>query len=254
MRILGVVDLLGGHAVHAKAGSRDQYEAVRMITPTRRPFADGDPVGLAQWYIRDLGVAELYAADLDAIQGRPRQDALVASLAEIGAPLWLDAGITTVAAARSALELAAAVVVVGLETMLSYGALAEICAAVGGDRVGFSLDLRGGEPIVHSGVPVEPPHVIASRAADAGAGAVIVLDLARVGTASGPDLALFTRVREAVPGVTLLSGGGVRGSEDLARLAAAGCDGALIATALHDGRLGRDELATARNRQRRPSR
>jgi phosphoribosylformimino-5-aminoimidazole carboxamide ribotide isomerase len=95
---------------------------------------------------------------------------------------------------------------------------------------------------------------MASRAAVAGAGAVIVLDLARVGTGSGLDLALLTRVREAAPGVTLLAGGGVRGSEDLVRLAAAGCDGALVATALHDGGLGRDELAAASNPHRSPSR
>jgi uncharacterized protein related to proFAR isomerase len=35
-----------------------------------------------------------------------------------------------------------------------------------------------------------------------------------------------------VPGLTLLAGGGVRGTEDLEKLAGAGCDGALVATAL----------------------
>jgi uncharacterized protein related to proFAR isomerase len=35
--------------------------------------------------------------------------------------------------------------------------------------------------------------------------------------------------------VIVLAGGGVRGPDDLSALAAAGCDGALIATALHTG-------------------
>jgi phosphoribosylformimino-5-aminoimidazole carboxamide ribotide isomerase len=86
---------------------------------------------------------------------------------------------------------------------------------------------------------------VAARAASAGAGAVIVIDLARVGTGTGLDLALIARVREAAPQVTLLAGGGVRGPEDLARLADSGCDGALVATALHDGRLGAAEVAAA---------
>src|SRR5206468_7321261 len=123
---------------------------------------------------------------------------------------------------RHALELAAAVVVVGLETMPSYDALAEICASAGADRVAFSLDLRDGEPVIASrasGVPSEPAHVVAARAAGAGAGALIVIDLARVGTETGLDLALIARVREAVPGLTLFAGGGVRGAEDLVRLA-----------------------------------
>jgi HisA/HisF family protein len=246
MRVLGVLDLLAGRAVHARAGRRDSYEPVRTVAGVA---IDGDAVELARTYLRHLGLTEFYAADLDAITNRPPQDTLVASIAALGAPLWLDAGIASVTAARHALELAAAVVVVGLETMPSYDALAEICASAGGDRVAFSLDLRDGEPVVDSeasAIRGEPPHVMAARAAAAGVGALIVIDLARVGMGTGIDLALIARVREAAPGLTLLAGGGVRGADDLARLADAGCDGALVATALHDGRLGAGDVAAAR--------
>jgi phosphoribosylformimino-5-aminoimidazole carboxamide ribotide isomerase len=253
MRVIGVLDLLAGCAVHARAGRRDGYEPVRTVAGVA--IEPGDAVALARVYLRDLRITELYVADLDAILGRPRQDTLVASLAALGPPLWLDSGAASVADARRALELAAAVVVIGLETLPSYGALAEICASVGGDRVAFSLDLRDGEPITASRVrnePAhnEPAHIIAERAAQAGVAAVIVIDLARVGTGTGLDLALIARVRDAVPGLTLLAGGGVRGPEDLVRLADAGCDGALVATALHDGRLGAEDVAAARRRHR----
>ena len=60
-------------------------------------------------------------------------------------------------------------------------------------------------PSEASGIRGEPPHVVAARAAGAGVAAVIVIDLARVGTGTGLDLALIGRVREAVPGLTLLS-------------------------------------------------
>ena len=246
MRVLGVLDLLAGRAVHARAGRRDRYKPVRTVAGVA---IDGNAVALARTYLRPLGLTELYAADLDAIANRPPQDTLVAALEALGAPLWLDAGIASVTAARHALELAAAVVVVGLETLPSYEELAEICASAGGDRVAFSLDLRDGEPVVASeasGIRGEPPHVVAARAAGAGVAAVIVIDVARVGTGTGLDLALIARVREAVPGLTLLAGGGIRGADDLARLADAGCDGALVATALHDGRLGADDVAAAR--------
>ena len=246
MRVLGVLDLLAGRAVHARGGRRDSYEPVRTVAGVA---IDGDAVELARTYLRHLGLTEFYAADLDAIANRPPQDTLVASIAALGAPLWLDAGIASVTAARHALELAAAVVVVGLETMPSYDALAEICASAGGDRVAFSLDLRDGEPVVDSeasAIRGEPPHVVAARAAAAGVGALIVIDLSRVGMGTGMDLALIARVREAAPGLTLLAGGGVRGADDLARLADAGCDGALVATALHDGRLGAEDIAAAR--------
>jgi phosphoribosylformimino-5-aminoimidazole carboxamide ribotide isomerase len=75
---------------------------------------------------------------------------------------------------------------------------------------------------------------------------VAVLDLARVGAGDGLDTHLIARVRNAAPGVSLLAGGGVRGLDDLMRLADAGCDGALVATALHNGRLGAADVAAAR--------
>src|SRR5437667_92899 len=191
--------------------------------------------------------------------------AIVAAMAGLGAPLWLDAGVSSVDHARRVLGLGAARVIVALETLPSFDALEGICTALGGDRVVFSLDLRNGEPVFASwaswaswasgalgatgasgGIPAaEAAHLVAARAAAAGAGAVIVIDLARVGTGTGLDLELIARVREATPGLTLLAGGGVRGLEDFARLADYGCDGALVATALHDGRLGAAEVAAA---------
>ena len=121
---------------------------------------------------------------------------------------------------------------------------------MGSDRVALSLDLRDGEPVVAAGAAAgiqhEPAHGLAARAGAAGVGSVIVIDLARVGEGTGLDLELIARVREAVPGLTLLAGGGVRGPEDLVRLAGAGCDGALVATALHEGRIGPADIAAAR--------
>jgi phosphoribosylformimino-5-aminoimidazole carboxamide ribotide isomerase len=75
---------------------------------------------------------------------------------------------------------------------------------------------------------------------------MIVLDVARVGTGSGPDLEQLTRLRRAVPDMRVIAGGGIRGFDDLARLAACGCDGALVATAIHDGRLTAAGIAAAR--------
>ena len=293
MRVIGVVDLLAGRAVHARAGRRESYRPVTAVAGS--PIEAGDALGLARAYIDRLGLTEMYAADLDAIMGtkeggphdgadpdggpnkvrptvsrdttdggpdkvrptggsqdRPTasQDTIVAAMAALGAPLWLDAGVSSADRARHALDLGAARVVVGLETLTSFDELGQICAELGGDRVAFSLDLRDGEPVFAAGASGgvrlgEPAHIVAGRAAGAGAGAVIVIDLARVGTGTGLDLALVARVRETTPGLTLVAGGGIGGLEDLVRLADSGCDGALVATALHDGRLGAAEVTAA---------
>ena len=143
-RVIGGVDLSDGLAVHAQGGARAHYGPVRSLAG--RPIRPGDARAIVRWYVEELGVREIYVADLDALRGRPPQHALIRALASFDAPLWLDAAISTVAAARTAVEDGATRVVVGLETLPSLDPLAAICRAVGGHFVAFSLDLRRGAP------------------------------------------------------------------------------------------------------------
>ena len=238
MRIIGVIDVRGGSAVHARGGRRDEYAPVSVAAGER---VDGDPAALARVYIDRLGVRELYLADLDAIAGGmgAMNGGAVGQLAALGAPVWVDAGVTTVAAANAVLEAGASVVIVGLETLTSLDALGGICQSIGGRRVALSVDLRNGAPITRPGVAHAAWSAvrIAQSGAEKGVETVIVLDLPRVGTGAGVDLELMTAMRRAVPDVSLIAGGGVRSADDLEVLARAGCDGALVATALLSGAL-----------------
>jgi phosphoribosylformimino-5-aminoimidazole carboxamide ribotide isomerase len=238
MRIVGVIDIRNGQAVHARGGRRAEYVPVGAAAGER---VDGDPVALARVYVEVLGVRELYLADLDAIAAGPAvmNAGVIREVAALGAPLWIDAGVATPTAANAVVEAGAATVIVGLETLPSLDALRDIVGAIGGQRVAFSIDLRDGVPIMPPTVGHEALTTIdlVQRAAGAGVGTVIVLDLARVGTGAGIDLELIASARRVAPEVVLVAGGGVRNSEDLDRLAAAGCDGVLVATALLSGAL-----------------
>lgn len=249
MRVIGVLDLAGGAAVHAVAGRRSAYRAVR----SRLVPQSGDAVALARAYGDALALRGVYVADLDAITGGAPQHALVCAVARAAAPaaVLVDAGVCTAEQARRTLDDGAAQVVVGLETLPSLAALAPLVHEVGGERVVFSLDLRDGVPLARAGAEVAPPVeplAVAVCAADAGVSAILVLDLARVGTGRGVDLALVRRIRHACPAVAVLVGGGVRDREELERLADAGVDGVLVATALHDGRLTAADVAALRHR------
>jgi len=106
--------------------------------------------------------------------------------------------------------------------------------------VAFSLDLRDGVPLAGAEeLRAMTPRDLARRAVDAGVETVIVLDLARVGGLGGFNEPMLRELRAALPGVDLIAGGGVRDQADLDRLAAAGANGALVATALHRGVIGR---------------
>jgi phosphoribosylformimino-5-aminoimidazole carboxamide ribotide isomerase len=244
MWIIGVIDLLGGRAVHAQGGCRLGYRPVDTVAGER---IAGDAAVLSRVYVEQLGVRELYVADLDAIARGTGADDAVRAIAACGVPVWIDAGVRTVAQARRASAGGRLRVVVGLETLPSFAVLRDICVAGLSDPRGepgmasptaFSLDLRGGVPVAAAAdLRAMTPEVLACRAVDAGAGAVIVLDLDRIGSGRGVDVELIQRLRKAAPGVTLLAGGGVRDRQDLERLEAVGCDAVLVGTALHTGTL-----------------
>jgi phosphoribosylformimino-5-aminoimidazole carboxamide ribotide isomerase len=243
VRVIPVLDLMAGRAVWARGGIRSAYAPVQSALLQEA----GDAVALARACRGTLGCEECYVADLDAIMGGPLQDALLRRLAAVGSRLLADVGAAGPAQAGNALAAGADRVIVGLETLPSFGALAAIVQAHGRDRVIFSLDLRAGDPVVRPGSSHRMGALaLVEDAVQAGVPAVIVLDLARVGSGAGVDLALGAEIRRAHPGLELLIGGGIASARDLADAAAAGYDGALVASALHDGRLDAASLEASR--------
>jgi phosphoribosylformimino-5-aminoimidazole carboxamide ribotide isomerase len=245
LRLIGVIDLLAGRAVHARGGNRDEYEPVRTAAGE---VIGGDPIALASVYVHQLGLRELYVADLDAIRDSRPLAPVVRSLTTLGARVWLDAGVQSGDGVARAVDAGAAHVIVALETLPSYHSLSAICHDATAACVAFSLDLRAGSPVIAAGAEIgcEPVDVMASRAVDCGVDAIVVLDLARVGMRQGPPFGTVEVVRRAVPHVTLVAGGGVRDAGDLARLESLGCDGAVVATALHDGRIDPRQSSVSR--------
>lgn len=252
MRVIPVLDLQAGRAVHASGGERHRFSPVRSVLVSAS--ASGDACVLARAFHDTLGCDECYVADLDAIGGGSPQYALLEALARSGGRLFIDAGVATVERARELVDAGAARVVVGLETLPSFAALEQVTRAIGSERVVFSLDLRRGRPVRHPGAaPEAPPLALVGKATAAGATAILVLDLARVGSGRGLDRPLVVAIRSAHPGLELLAGGGIASPAELERLAATGLDGALVATALHSGAIGKADVRAVRRRGGHPS-
>lgn len=249
MDVIPVLDLARGVAVRAQAGDRARYEPVVSAIA---PDAVGDPAALLHAYRRRLGAKACYVADLDAIQGGAVQRVLLGELARLetgftGA-LLVDAGAHTPASTFEVLACGASEVVVGLETLRAFTDLAGIVRAVGAARLVFSVDLRLGSPILHPAmhdvVGARPDATsLTAQAVEAGVTSLLVLDLGRVGTGCGADLGLLEALRKRFPGIRLLAGGGVLARRDLDRMQDAGCDGVLVASAIHDGRITAADLA-----------
>jgi phosphoribosylformimino-5-aminoimidazole carboxamide ribotide isomerase len=246
MRVIPVIDLMHGQVVRGIAGRRDQYRPIES-----RLAADAWP-GTMGRALSAAGFRETYVADLDAIAGHAPAWQTHAELLDCGLELWIDAGVQSVEQA-SALEQfesggrRVAAIVAGLESLPSGQAIADLVRAVGPDRLIFSLDMKAGRPLTAdpamSGLT---PLQIATLALRFGVRNMIVLDLAAVGVGQGvPTAPLCRALRCLDPGLTIIAGGGVRGAHDLQMLKRAGCDAALVASALHDGRLDACEMAAA---------
>jgi phosphoribosylformimino-5-aminoimidazole carboxamide ribotide isomerase len=240
VRVVGVIDLKGGTAVHAVRGERERYRQVSGVIGGE----PGDALALARGFREELGLDELYIADLDAITGDGDNAALLAALAR-EARLMVDAGVTEPARAQALLDHGARRVIVGTETLPGPAALDRLLAELPDGTVILSVDLREGRLLSPD------PELAGSSALDAmsrlpSVREAIVLDLARVGSGAGPDVAPIAEIRAAFPDLELLAGGGVRDVDDLRALEAAGAAGALVATALHRGVIGPRELAALR--------
>jgi phosphoribosylformimino-5-aminoimidazole carboxamide ribotide isomerase len=239
VRIIGVIDLKDGQAVHARGGRRDEYAAVSEAAGT---VINGDAVKLAEVYLDTFGLTDVYVADLDAIASAAPNEDVIRGICALGGHIRVDGGVATVDQAHRVAAAGAHEVIVGLETLPSFDILRDICRHY---PVAFSLDLRNGIPMNGAERMGASPEGLARQAVAAGAKSIIVLDVARVGGTAGPDTEMLSRIRRVVTRAALLAGGGVRGLDDLTLLSRIGCDGALIATALHDGRLKPPDVAAA---------
>lgn len=240
MRIIPVLDILDGVVVHAVAGVRQEYLPIRSVLCTSVNPPD---VALA---FKSIGFKQLYVADLDAILGNvPNFRRYEEIKAATGLQLMVDGGVADVENARKVLESGASEVIIGTETLKELEFVKQAIESFGQDRVVVSLDLKDGKIVsVSEAIRFSDPLALAMRFQQMGVTRIIVLDLAKVGTGQGVNVAIVKEILEKVQ-VEVLTGGGVRDIQDLHLLRRLGVSGVLLGTALHSGRLTVDELKPA---------
>jgi phosphoribosylformimino-5-aminoimidazole carboxamide ribotide isomerase len=241
--------------LHTTVIGRPVRSSSRIASTTRlavAPEAVGEAVTLLRAFRVRLGATSCYIADLDAIQGGAVQRATLRELAQLetgfAGAIMVDAGAHSPESSFEVLATGASQVVIGLETLRGFTDLRAILRVAGASRIVFSLDLRMGSPVMHSAMQDAEGAVpdglsLAGQAVDTGVTNLVVLDLARIGTGCGADLGLIEALRKRFPEIRLMAGGGVLARRDLDRMRDAGCDGALVASAIHAGTITAADLA-----------
>ncbi|MFT3730610.1 MAG: HisA/HisF-related TIM barrel protein [Hyphomicrobium sp.] len=227
--VIPVIDVARGEVVRALKGERSGYKPIE--TPLS---ATSSPADVARGLAQIFPFRKLYLADLDGIEGRGRNTHVVPMLSQAlpRAEIWIDAGTGSRSAARAVLAAPVATLVVGTESIETVRVWEEIVAEAPGRTV-LSLDFRHGE-FMGPEAMLADPSLWPSR--------VIVMTLDRVGANEGPDIERLQSIVARAHGRRVYAAGGVRDRRDLDDIRAIGVSGALIASALHSGKISADDL------------
>jgi phosphoribosylformimino-5-aminoimidazole carboxamide ribotide isomerase len=232
MQIIPVIDLLKGVVVHAKQGDRQNYQPIQSQLTTSHQAVDIVAALLALYPFK-----QLYIADLDAIQklgGTYTNNYNVIANIQLRFPslnILVDAGISS----RSELDawnMSGVNLIIGSENFVQLEDYLAIKQSLQ-DHFMLSLDFM---PNGYKG-PTEllensshwPKHVI-------------VMALAHVGSNSGVNTQLLETIKTVAPQTHFYAAGGVRNQDDLIQLEEMGISGVLVASALHQKQLTREQL------------
>lgn len=230
MQLIPVIDLMAGQVVRGVRGERSAYRPIRSSL-----CESSAPLDLAPRLLECAASDTLYIADLDALMGGALQFDILAALLE-GLPavqLWVDGGFRdaeSIDAFRTRLGAHAdRVTPIVASESLADANTARRCLEAHHTHCILSLDRRQGSLLDAGGCHAHPEWWPAR---------VIVMTLDRVGADAGPDLDTLRSVQALRRDVQLIGAGGIRDEADLQRAAASGAGAWLVASALHDGRIG----------------
>jgi imidazole glycerol-phosphate synthase subunit HisF len=214
----------------------------------------GDPVELARAYDRE-GADELVFLDITASSdGRDITLDMVARTAEeVSIPFAVGGGMRTVADARRMLHAGADKIAFNTAAVGRPELLTETADAVGSQSVIVAVDARrrtgaeagrGWEVVIHGGRTPTGIDAVewCARAADLGAGEILLTSMDRDGTKAGFDLELLRAVTDAVA-VPVIASGGAGDASHMADAAIEGRASAVLAASIfHFGELRISEV------------
>lgn len=226
MQLIPVLDLKGGQVVHARMGDRGRYQPI-----TSSLCAGAAPHDIVNALLEFYPFPVVYVADLDAIERSGDHTRVIEALRERHPQLelWVDSGVSNRAQMEAFVRGGMTRPVLGSESLTDL------------DLLGYSNSMQPILSLDWKGDLFHGPKTLLEDTAS-WPNEVIAMQLQRVGSEAGPDFARLRALRRRAPDKRLFAAGGVRGLEDLRRLAQLGVEGALVATSLHQRTLTQSDI------------
>jgi phosphoribosylformimino-5-aminoimidazole carboxamide ribotide isomerase len=220
------VDIRGGRCVRLTQGDFDR----------EKRYAD-DPAEMARHWA-DQGAQRLHVVDLDGARDGVRANAAVIArvLASVSIPVQVGGGIRSLDTGRALLDEGADRVIVGTRAAEDPDVLGAWVEALGSEQLVVGVDARDGRVATHGwrNLTDVPVHKLCKQLVRLGVRRVVYTDIGRDGVLEGPNLQTTRAIAQLI---RVIGSGGVSSVEHLRALADAGAEGAIIGTALYEGRL-----------------
>lgn len=229
MKLIPVLDLMGGRVVRAAGGERKSYQTLKTPLSASTTL---DGVGGA--LLARFSSADIYIADLDAITAAGSHADAVTEFCNDhrDVRVLLDDGRKDLRTSDFDTAPPNLDLVIGSETLVSVTTLQNL-PPTRTEQILLSLDFRNGQFLGPADVLNEP---------DQWPPRVIVMTLDHVGQAEGPDFDTLAQIISTAGDRDVFAAGGVRSLADMEELACIGAAGALVATALHQGQIKTGDL------------
>lgn len=223
-RIIFVLDIFNGKAVHAIRGERTKYQPIKgsQVCDSSNPLD----------IVYALSPKEVYIADLDRLQNQGDNFVLIREISE-KARTMADIGSTSMDDVEKCAQIADNIIL-GTETASLE--LMENAIKKFPGRIIVSIDMKNGKVLTKDDRLDLEPEELNKKLNDHDIKDIIILELTRVGTSAGIDAAFLEKIVD-LSKHDVLMGGGIRDMDDIDTLKKIGIKGVLVATAVHNGKI-----------------
>lgn len=185
----------------------------------------------------DEGANGLHVVDLGRALGTgSNADAIARIVKRAGIPVQVGGGLRKVEDALGTLEMGADRVVLGTMAISTPNVLRQVLSRAGTQKVAVAVDFRGDTVVTDGWKKVGRAGLaeIVDNLEKAGVRALVATAVERDGTAGGPDLASYRKLRPVTRG-EMIASGGIRTPADVTQLRMLGVDGVILGRAIYEG-------------------
>ncbi len=234
MKIIPAIDIIDGKCVRLQKGD---FQKMTIYNE--------DPLEVAKMF-EDHGIQYLHLVDLDGARSKGLVNHRILEQISSKTNLLVDfgGGLKSDEDVRIAFESGASKVTGGSIALKDRRLFLSWLARYGASRIILGADCKDRKIASNAwleGSEVDVLEFIESYEAE-GVRQVVTTDIEKDGMLKGPSMDLYKEILAATK-VELIASGGISVLEDLVKLKAAGCSGAIVGKAIYEGRISLEELS-----------